>query len=321
MKPEDAKKLCDKIIGTVAGVLVGGELVLRKTLCAALANGHVLFEDYPGLGKTLLVKVFGKVTGCDWGRIQFTPDLMPSDIVGTRVWRPGGSFVVEKGPVFTNVMLADEINRATPKTQSALLEAMEEKQVTIEGTTYRLNPPFFVMATQNPIEMEGTYPLPEAQLDRFLLKLSMGYVPTVEDECEILRRRIAWKRDDPTDDVKSMVSKETFLKLQAAAEEIYVHKNILTYISEIVRATREHPKVRVGSSPRGGLALLKLSKAMALALGRDFVTPDDVKVFAKDALAHRIILDVEQALEGLDPAEIVDEVVRGVKAPKQFAPR
>lgn len=321
MEPKKAKKLCDDIIGGIGSVFVGNELMLRKVLCAALANGHVLFEDYPGLGKTLLVKVFGKVTGCSWRRIQFTPDLMPADIVGTRVWKPSGSFAVEKGPVFTNVLLADEINRATPKTQSALLEAMEEKQVTIEGTTYGLDPPFFVMATQNPIEMEGTYPLPEAQLDRFLIKLSMGYVPTTEDECEILRRRIEWRRDDPTDSVERVVTEETFRKLQTAAEGIHVHKNILTYISEIVRGTREHPKVRVGSSPRGGLALLKLSKAMALALGRDFVTPDDVKVFVNDALPHRIILDVEQALEGLSPAEVVDEVVRGVKAPKEFTPR
>jgi MoxR-like ATPase len=321
METKKAKELCGEIVRAVGGVFVGDELLLRKMLCAALANGHVLFEDYPGLGKTLLVKVFGKVTGCSWRRIQFTPDLMPSDIVGTRVWRPGGSFAVEKGPVFTNVLLADEINRATPKTQSALLEAMEEKQVTIEGTTYRLDLPFFVMATQNPIEMEGTYPLPEAQLDRFLLRLSMGYVPTVEAECEILRRRIEWRRDDPTDSVKSVVTKETFKKLQAAAEGIYVHKNILTYISEMVRRTREHPKVRVGSSPRGGLALLKLSKAMALTYGRDFATPDDVKTFARDALAHRLILDVEQAIEGLNPTEIVDEVVKGVRAPKEFSPR
>jgi MoxR-like ATPase len=321
MEPKRAKELCGEIIEAVGGVFVGNELTLRKMLCTALANGHVLFEDYPGLGKTLLVKVFGKITGCDWRRIQFTPDLMPSDIVGTRVWRTGSSFAVEKGPVFTNVLLADEINRATPKTQSALLEAMEEKQVTIEGTTYRLDLPFFVMATQNPIEMEGTYPLPEAQLDRFLLRLSMGYVPTVEDECEILRRRIEWGRDDPTDSVESVVTKETFKKLQAVAEGIYAHKNILTYISEIVRRTREHPKVRVGSSPRGCLALLKLSKAMALTYGRDFATPDDVKAFARDALAHRLILDIEQAIEGLNPAEIVDEVIKGVRAPKEFSSR
>lgn len=316
-----AKKTCDKIIEAVGRFFVGDELLLRKVLCAALANGNVLFEDYPGLGKTLLVKVFGKVMGCNWRRIQFTPDLMPADIVGTRVWRRGGSFEVEKGPIFTNVLLADEINRATPKTQSALLEAMDEKQVTIEGTTYRLELPFFVMATQNPIELEGTYPLPEAQLDRFLLKLSTGYVPTTDAECEILRRRIEWTVDDPTDSVKSVVTREIFRKLQDEAESIYIHKNILKYIAEIVRRTREHSEVRVGSSPRGGLALLKLSKAMALTLGRNFVTPDDVKVFAKDALPHRIILDIERALEGISPAQVVDEAVQDVKAPKEFTPR
>jgi len=320
MELKKAKELCDRIVKAVGSVFVGDELMLRKILCAALANGHVLFEDYPGLGKTLLVKVFGKVTGCEWRRIQFTPDLMPADIVGTRVWRPDGSFVVEKGPIFTNMLLADEINRATPKTQSAMLEAMEEKQVTIEGSIHRLNLPFFVMATQNPIEMEGTYPLPEAQLDRFLIKLSLGYAPTTEAECEILRRRIEWGKDDPTGDLKSIVTKGTFRKLQMMAEGVYVHKNILTYIAEIVRKTREHPSVRIGSSPRGGLALLKLSRAMAVTAGRDFVTPDDVKIFARDALSHRIILDVEQALEGLSPAEVVDEVVRGVKVPKEFTP-
>jgi MoxR-like ATPase len=316
----DGKKVCDKIIDAVGEVFVGDELVIRKTLCAALANGHVLFEDYPGLGKTLLVKVFARVLGCDWRRIQFTPDLMPSDIIGTRVWRPGGSFVVEKGPIFTNILLADEINRATPKTQSALLEAMEERQVTIEGTTFRLERPFFVLATQNPIELEGTYPLPEAQLDRFLLRMSMGYLPTLELEREVLRRRMEWARDDPTDGVRSVVSREAFRRMQEEVEKVYVHKNILSYIAEIVRATRGHPKVRVGSSPRGGLALLKLSRALAYTYGRDFVTPDDVKAFARDALAHRLILDVEQAVEGLNPAEVVDEVVRGVKAPTRFEP-
>jgi MoxR-like ATPase len=255
-------------------VFVGDKTVLRKMLCAALADGHVLFEDNPGLGKTLLAKVFSRVSGCAWGRVQFTPDMMPADILGTRIWKDASSgFMLEKGPVFTNVLLADEINRAPPKTQSALLEAMEEKQVTIEGITHRLESPFFVIATQNPIELEGTFPLPEAELDRFLIKMSTGYVQTLALESEILRRRIAWKKDDPTDLVQPALRGGQFRAMQEAVESsIYADGQILDYVSQIVRATREHPDVEVGSSPRGGLALLKLSRAHAAVCGRDFVT-------------------------------------------------
>jgi MoxR-like ATPase len=320
---KSASKKCEQIVDRVLEFFVGEDEIIKKVLCASISNCHILFEDYPGLGKTLLAKVFARVTGCDWKRIQFTPDLMPADIIGTMVWRQrSSSFEFVRGPIFTNIILADEINRATPKTQSALLEAMEEKQVSVEGTTYRLELPFFVMATQNPIEMEGTYPLPEAQLDRFALRLSTGYVKSLEQECNIYRRRMEWAKDDPTEDVKPVITKKEFLQLQQLAErEIYVDKNILTYIGEIVRKTRGHGSVMIGSSPRGGLSLLKLSRALALLHGRDFVTPDDVKFFATDALAHRIILDVELGMRGLSPVEVVNEVVSSVEVPKEFHPR
>lgn len=320
MNIEKSKENCDEIVDKIAEYFVGNKSDLRKVLCANLVNGHVLFEDNPGLGKTLLTKLFAQVTGCEWNRTQFTPDLMPADIVGTRVWESKKSqFRLEKGPIFTNILLADEINRATPKTQSALLEAMEERQVTIEGDLHELDPPFFVIATQNPIEMEGTYPLPEAQLDRFLLRMSLGYVGSLEEESEILQRRIEWKQDDPTGGVESVVSQSTFKEMQDVVEnEVFVHDNIIRYIMEIVRRSRDHRKVQVGSSPRGGLALLKLSRAMAVLRGRDFVTPDDVKVFAREALSHRIILGSEHLMEGVNPEDIVGDCVKEVEVPKKF---
>jgi MoxR-like ATPase len=320
---KELKTKFDQIVKEVGSVFVGEELLLRKLLCAGLANGHVLFEDYPGLGKTLLTKVFAKKLGCNWGRIQFTPDLMPADILGTRIWKSNSSeFVLEKGPVFTNILLADEINRSPPKTQSALLEVMEERQVTIEGITNKLEPPFFVIATQNPIELEGTYPLPEAQIDRFMLKLSTGYVESLEKECDILRRRIEWQEDDPTDQLKPFANAKIFRAMQKKIEsEVHVDEQILEYIQKIVRKTRSHSLVEIGSSPRGGLALLKVTRAMAASQGRDFVTPDDVKLFAIDALSHRIILNVEYALEGIDPKSIIEEVMNEVEVPKEWGPR
>jgi MoxR-like ATPase len=315
------KEQCRRILETAGGVFVGEELILRKLLSAALANGHVLFEDNPGLGKTLLAKVFAKALGCQWGRVQFTPDLMPADILGTRVWRSRDSeFVLERGPVFTNILLADEINRSPPKTQAALLEAMEERQVTIEGTTHRLDPPFFVMATQNPIEHEGTFPLPEAQLDRFIMRLTTGYVKSLELETEILRRRIRWRSDDPLALVNSAVDKEQMVEMQRTVEhEIYVDDSILDYVSRIVRKTREHRAVEIGASPRGGIALLKLSRSIAAISGRDFVTPDDVKLFANDALSHRIILKMEYELDtDITSSAVIQEVVSQVEAPKDY---
>jgi len=259
-----------------------------------------------------------------WKRIQFTPDLMPADIMGTRVWRMSESrFVLERGPVFTNILLADEINRSPPKTQSALLEAMEERQVTIEGETHMLTAPFFVIATQNPIELEGTYPLPEAQVDRFLLKLSMGYVETREEESMIVRRRISWRRDHPTDLIDSVTDQRTFVDVQQFIEsDMYVDDQIIDYISDIVRLTRRHPVIEVGASPRGGLALMKAARAHAAISGRGFVTPDDVKLFVVDALAHRMIMKMEYAIEGtFSPDAIIDEILGKVEVPKQFMRR
>jgi len=324
MNVEKVKETSSEILDTVSSFFVGNRLMLRKLLAAGLANGHILFEDYPGLGKTLLAKTFAKVTGCVWKRIQFTPDLMPADIIGTRVWRMRESkFVLERGPVFTNILLADEINRSPPKTQSALLEAMEERQVTIEGETHRLSAPFLVIATQNPIELEGTYPLPEAQMDRFLLKLSMGYVETREEENMILKRRISWRRDDPTHLMEAVTDQKTFVEMQRfIEEEMYVDDQIIDYISEIVRLTRTHPVVEVGASPRGGLALMKVARAHAAISGRGFVTPDDVKMFALDALGHRMIMKMEYAIEGTFSAgAIIDEILGKVEVPKQFMRR
>ncbi len=318
MQTSDISEMCREIVDAVCSVYVGDRDLIEKMLAAALTNGNVLFEDYPGLGKTLLAKIFAKVIGAEYRRVQFTPDLLPADIIGVKIWR-GDRFEFVRGPIFTNVLLADEINRSPPKTQAALLEAMEEKQVTVEGETFRLNLPFFVIATQNPIEQEGTYPLPEAQMDRFLLRMRPGYPKSVEEEMEILRRRMQWKKDDPTDDVKPVVDLETFRLMQQKVENVYVDESILRYISEIVRATREHELVELGSSPRGGLALLKLSRAFALMDGRDFVVPDDVKRAAIEALAHRIILKFEYAVEGLRAEKVVEDVLASVKVPKYEA--
>lgn len=319
---EKAKEVCEELIEAVGNIFVGDRLLLKKLLAAGAANGHVLFEDYPGLGKTLLAKAFARVIGCEYNRIQFTPDLLPADIVGAKVWREKGLFELKKGPIFADIILADEINRAPPKTQSALLEAMEEKQVTIEGETHSLGNPFIVIATQNPIEQEGTYPLPEAQLDRFLLKLSTGYPASTEEETKILSRRINWKQDDPSAELEPAITREGFRELQKLVEtKIYVDDCILDYISKIVRATREKPQVEIGSSPRGGIALLKVSRAIALINGRDFVTPDDVKLFMKDALSHRIILDMEYTLEGLKAEDVIEEVIQAIPVPKDFKPK
>ena len=317
MKLEEVKQLCDNILEVVGNYFVGETPLLHKILAGAMANGHILFEDYPGLGKTLLAKTFAKATGCTWSRIQFTPDLMPSDIIGTKVWRMNTSeFTLEKGPVFTNILLADEINRSPPKVQSALLEAMEERQVTIEGETHTLISPFFVMATQNPIELEGTYPIPEAQMDRFLLKLSTGYVRSLEKEFQILKRRVTWQQDDPTDLVESIASNKIFRDMQQFVEkDVYIDDQILMYISDIVRKTRENQFVEVGSSPRGGLSLTKISKAIAVINGRDFVTPDDIKFVTRDVLAHRIILKMEYELEQTDPDQIISEIIEKIEPP------
>ena len=314
--------VCDRILANVQTSFVGDVRLLKKVLAGALANGHVLFEDNPGLGKTLLVKLVARSIGCESKRVQFTPDILPADILGTKVWNQRQqTFELVKGPLFTHVLLADEINRAPPKTQSALLEAMEERQVTIEGETHPLSPPFFVLATQNPIEQEGTYPLPEAQLDRFLLKLHTGYPKDLDAETEILSRRLSWKKDDPTRDIQPVVDVDGFRAMQQQVEnDVYIHPSVLNYIARIVRALREHPDVAVGPSPRGSLALLRASRGLAYVNGRDFVTPDDVKDLAPDALAHRTLLDLDRVLEGVQPEAVVLDVVEKVETPKRFAP-
>ncbi|HDZ36216.1 MAG TPA: MoxR family ATPase, partial [Thermococcus sp.] len=292
MKVGEIHEKGSAVLGEVKKAIVGKDEVLRLILTTILADGHILLEDLPGLAKTLMAKSFAKALGVQFTRVQFTPDLLPSDILGVSVFNQKTlEFEFRKGPVFTNILLADEINRAPPKTQSALLEAMQERQVTIEGNTYRLPKPFIVIATQNPIEQEGTYPLPEAQLDRFLVRLRVGY-PSKEEEKEILRRRMARKKEEV--DVTSVLTPEEVVEMQRAVEDVYVSDAILEYITDIVTATREDRKeIEVGASPRGSLALLKLSRAYAALKGRDYVIPDDVKAVAVPALSHRLILKRE----------------------------
>ena len=323
MNLEKARATCETVVGQILNLYVGDEMLIKRILAAALANGHILFEDNPGLGKTLLAKTLAFSIACNFSRVQCTPDLLPADILGTKVWKPQDrSFELLKGPVFTNILLVDEINRSPPKTQSAVLEVMEERQITIEGETHRCQEPFFVLATQNPIEYEGTYPLPEAQIDRFMMKLSTGYPRNSDEEKLIVKRRIEWKKDDPTRDMKPIVSTEEFRALQEVVEnDIYVDEVIIKYIAEIVRRTREHPQVEVGSSPRGSLALLKASRAMALMKGRDFVTPDDIKALAIDALAHRLILKIEDVMRRVDERKTVKEILDRVSVPKDYLPR
>ena len=310
----EIKDKMERIIEEVKRVIVGKDEVLRQVLYTILAGGHILFEDNPGLAKTLIARSFAKVLGCQFKRVQFTPDLLPSDITGTYMYdKKSGEFKFLRGPVFTNILLADEINRSPPKTQAALLEAMQEKQVTIEGETYKLEEPFVVIATQNPIEYEGTYPLPEAQLDRFLVKLKIGY-PTKDEEIEILKRRMLWKRDEI--ELEKIADKDIILNLRKMVEGVYVEKDVLDYMIRIVRATREHVQVEVGASPRGALAILKLSRARALVYGRDYVTPDDVKSTARIALVHRIILKPEPWIRGVRPMDVLDDILQKIAVPK-----
>jgi len=302
------------LLDAVETVIVGKRAVLERVLWAILGDGHLLIEDVPGLAKTLIAKSFAAGLGLSFRRIQFTPDLLPADITGTYVFdRKTGDFVLRRGPVFTNVLLADEINRAPPKTQSALLEAMQERQATLEGETFHLDRPFFVIATQNPIEHEGTYPLPEAQVDRFLLKIDVGY-PTREGEIEVLERRRRRRADDAT--LEAVTTPDEVRALQAAIEDVHVEPAVEGYMVDIVAATRAHSQVDVGASPRGSLALLKVSRARAAIAGRDFVTPDDVKAVAMPALAHRIILKPDPWIRGVRTASILADVLGQVPVPK-----
>jgi len=308
-------KKAEMILEEVKRAIVGKDDVLKLMLATILADGHVLIEDLPGLAKTLMAKSFARALGLDFKRVQFTPDLLPSDILGVNVFNQKTlEFEFRRGPIFTNVLLADEINRAPPKTQSALLEAMQEKQVTIEGKTYPLPRPFIVIATQNPIEQEGTYPLPEAQLDRFLVRLRIGY-PSKEDEKEILRRRIERKKEEV--DINPVVSAEEVIEMQREVEDVYVSEAIIEYITSIVWATREDKRdIEVGVSPRGSLALLKLSRAYAAIEGRDYVIPDDVKKVAIPALSHRIILKRELWYTRVSQESVIRKILERVPVPK-----
>jgi MoxR-like ATPase len=314
VKVDNAGQVCQQIVGQVKKVIVGKDAVLERVMLAVLANSHVLFEDYPGLAKTLLARSFAMSMGCDFSRIQFTPDLLPADITGTYIYNvKSGEFDLRKGPVFTNILLADEINRAPPKTQAALLEAMQERQTTLDGKTHTLRDPFIVMATQNPIEFEGVYPLPEAQLDRFLVKLGIGY-PSRTEEVEIMKRRMLRAREEVV--LEPVVNAETVLDLQRTVEEIHVDDDVLGYVADIVQATRGQRLVEIGASPRGSLAIFKLARARAVYHGRDYVIPDDVKEVVGPALVHRMIMKAESWVKGTDPRTVVDEVLRSVPVPR-----
>jgi MoxR-like ATPase len=282
-------------------------------LLGLLSDGHVLIEDFPGLAKTMMARAFSQVTTLEFARIQFTPDLMPADVTGSSIYdQREGDFEFRPGPIFTNLLLADEINRAPPKTQAALLEAMQERQVTVEGTTNLLERPFFVIATQNPIEYEGTYPLPEAQLDRFLLRTGVGYLSR-EHEWEVLERRIEREVDEV--ELNPLVDRETLLEMQRALEQVHVDETLGLYIVDLVAATRQAPGVQVGSSPRGSLALLKLARGKAALSGRDYVVPEDVKAVAVAALAHRLTLRPELWVQNLRAEDIVQELLEQVPTP------
>jgi MoxR-like ATPase len=302
------------LLDEIETVIVGKRLVLERVLWGVLSDGHVLIEDVPGLAKTLIAKSFAAGLGLSFRRVQFTPDLLPADITGSYVFdRKTGEFLLRKGPIFTNVLLADEINRAPPKTQSALLEAMQERQATLEGDTLRIAPPFFVLATQNPIEHEGTYPLPEAQVDRFIMRIDVGY-PTREQEVEILRRRQERRSDDAV--IRAVTTPDEVRSLQGAVETVHVDPAVEGYMVDIVAGTRSHSQVEVGASPRGSLALLKLGRSRAALAGRDFVTPDDVKAVATYALAHRIVLKPDPWIRGVRTTAVLADVMGQVPVPK-----
>ena len=312
MNQEDVS--ASSVINEVCKVIVGKEHVLEQVMLGILANGHILFEDYPGLAKTMIAKSFAMTLGCTFRRVQFTPDLLPADITGTYVYdQKTGDFHLRRGPIFTNILLADEINRAPPKTQAALLEAMQEKQVTLDGETHHLENPFIVVATQNPIELEGTYPLPEAQLDRFMMKIRIGY-PNMEQEREILRRRLERKSDEINLD--RVADPEILARMQREIEDVHIDEDIIGYIVEIVHATRNHSRVDIGASPRGSLALLKLSKARALLSERDYVVPDDVKDVAIPALCHRIILKTEYWFREVSTESVIEQILSQIPVPK-----
>ncbi len=310
---EEVQALGSRMLDEVEKVVVGKRSALEMVLVALLADGHVLIEDFPGLAKTLIARSFAQASQLRFARIQFTPDLMPSDITGSSIFNQrSGDFEMRPGPIFANLVLGDEINRSPPKTQAALLEAMQERQVTIEGTTHSLPHPFLVLATQNPIEYEGTYPLPEAQLDRFLVRIRVGY-PGREQERQMLTLRRGRGTDEA--ELTAVVDGDQLLRMQRSLEAVHVDADVEYYIVDLVEATRSSLRVQVGSSPRGSLALLKLSRALAALRGRDYVTPDDVKVVAVPALGHRLTLKPELWVQRLTGEDVVRECLESVPTP------
>jgi MoxR-like ATPase len=307
------REFASRVRSAVEQAIIGKSETINMVIAALLSGGHILFEDYPGLGKTLLARTLAQSTELEFSRIQFTPDLLPSDITGGHIFnREASRFELHRGPLFTNVLLADELNRASPKTQSALLEAMQERQVTLAGETLVLPQPFTVLATQNPIEYEGTFPLPEAQLDRFLVKLSIGY-PGHDDEVRILQRRRERKADEHK--VEPVTDSQEVIGIMESLEEVFIHGDLENYIVRIVAATREHSGVSVGASPRASLAIMKLSRAIAAMSGRGYIVPDDVKLCAGPALCHRIVLSPDLWLREGATGEIVNSIIRSIPVP------
>ena len=305
------------VIENIEKVMIGKREIAELSIVALLAGGHVLLEDVPGVGKTMMVRSLSKSVGANFKRIQFTPDLLPSDVIGVSIYNPKTlQFEFRPGPIVGNIILADEINRTSPKTQAALLEAMEEASITIDGETLDISKPFFVMATQNPIEYEGTYPLPEAQLDRFLLKIKMGY-PTAQQEIEVLRRA---ENRQPIQEIEAVMSVEELLNLQQYVKQVYVEDGVKSYIVDIARATRNHQNVYLGVSPRASIALMKAAQAYAFMQNRDFVKPDDIKYLAPFVFSHRLILAPEARYEGVQPEKVIQEVIQQIFVPvKRFA--
>lgn len=314
MVHEQMNSAIDKILVNIEKVMIGKREAAELSLVALLAEGHVLLEDVPGVGKTMMVRALAKSVNANFRRIQFTPDLLPSDVTGVSIYNPKEmEFQFQPGPLMGNIILADEINRTSPKTQSALLEGMEEASVTIDGVTHKLKKPFFVMATQNPIEHEGTYPLPEAQLDRFLLKVKMGY-PDTDEEIEVLNRA---QKVPPIEELYPAIDIDGLLSLQREIKDVFVDESIKRYIVDIVNGTRGHGNVHLGASPRGSIALMKAAQAYAFMYGRDYVLPDDIQYLAVFVLSHRIILKSEAKFEGISAEEIVNRVVARVPVPVQ----
>lgn len=313
---QQSQNALNRVVANIEKVMVGKRREVQYVLVALLCQGHVLLEDVPGVGKTTMVRALAKSLGCDFKRIQFTPDLLPSDVTGVSVYnQKTGEFEFRAGPIMSQVVLADEINRTSPKTQSALLECMEEGQVTVDGITYKMPAPFLVLATQNPIEYEGTFPLPEAQLDRFLLRLRLGY-PTLEEERLIVDR----SKQPPIDELEQALSGAEVTALQREVKEIFVDPSVQDYIISLVQATRDHREIYLGSSPRGSIALYRTSQALALIRGREYVTPDDVKEMAPLVLSHRLIVKPEAQLRGAGAEQLVAEIMAQVRVPAGVKP-